>query len=136
MIIPTSPLLRSEDYDSSVQSWIGRLLSPLNTFITNVTAAVNGNLTFQDNLRGMQKTLTFSFTANTLPYTFSYTAFGTPQSVQIVGATENGTPVIVLAAWKATSQGVTLTDLVKLSGGAVSALKTGATYNLTVRAAA
>lgn len=136
MILPQSPLLRSEDYDSTVQSWIGRLLSPLNTFISNVTAAVNGRLTFVDNMLGQQKLLSFSYASNTLPLTFALTMKSTPGSLEVVSATENGNPVIVLAAWSVSGTTLKITDLVKLSSGAASALTSGATYKLTVRVAA
>ena len=134
MKIPSSPLLRSEDYDSSVQSWIGRLLSPLNTFITNVTNAINGGLTFSDNMRGLQKSLSFVYSSNTLPITFAFSFSGTPTALQVVNATENGTPTIVQAAWSYSGSTLKISDLVKLSSGAASALTSGATYNLTIRA--
>jgi hypothetical protein len=136
MIIPQSPLLRAEDYDPKVQSWIGRLLSPLNLFITSVTAAINGRLTFSDNMLGQQKVLSFSYSSGTLPMSFSLSFSGTPTSLQVVRATENGAPVIVHAAWSATNSSVKITDFVKLANGAASGLVAGATYNLTVRIAA
>lgn len=136
MIIPRSPLLRTEDYDSTIQAWIGRLLSPLNTFISSVTSAINGNLTFTDNMVGLQKTLSFSYASNTLPMSFAKSFTGTAQALEVVGATEDGVPVIVSAAWGATTTDITITDLVKFSKGAASVLKTGSQYNLTVRVSA
>lgn len=136
MIIPTSPTLRSEDFDKSAQSWIGRLLSPLNTFITSATSALNGSLTFVDNMLGQQKSLKFTYASNTLPISFQLSFSGTAQSLQVVRATENSSPIIVHAAWSASGKSLTITDLVKLSHGTASTLTQGAVYDLTVRIAA
>jgi hypothetical protein len=140
MIIPNSPLLRAEDYDTETQKWIGRLLAPLNTFISSATAAINGRIAFVDNCLGQQKSLTFSYSSGTLPLSFvitsSVSTTWTPKSLAVVQATENGNPVIILAAWSVSGTSVKITDLVKLASGVASALTSGATYNLTVRIAA
>lgn len=140
MKIPSSPQLRTEDFDSTVQSWIGRLLSPLNSFITSVTSALNGQLTFSENMLGQEKALSFTYASNTLPLSFMVSFLGTPKALTVVAATENDVPVIVHAAWSATvsSTGATIkiTDFVKLASGAVSALRSGYQYKLTVRVSA
>lgn len=136
MIIPSSPQLRSEDFDQTVQPWIGRLLSPLNTFITSVTTAINGRLTFVENVLGQEKLLSFTYASNTLPLKFMVSFSGTVKSLQIVAATEDGSPVAVVPAWSVSGTTVSITDLVKLSSGAASTLQVGSKYNLTVRVAA
>lgn len=133
MIIPQAQQLRSEDYDKTVQGWIGRLLGPLNTFMSSVAAAINGRLSFQDNFLGQQNTVTFTYSANTLPIKFAQTFSGTPLALEVVKATESSQPVIVLAAWQASNKVIQLTDLAKVSNGVVSALTAGASYTLTVR---
>lgn len=54
------PLTRLLKEDFRDQSWIDKLLLPLNQFFSSVYSALNRNLTIPDNMRGDVKTLTFT----------------------------------------------------------------------------
>ncbi len=51
--------IRREDVPES-PAWFGRFLSTINSFFENVVLALNGRLTFEDNIQSQTKTLGFT----------------------------------------------------------------------------
>lgn len=64
----TNRKFQQEDFKD--QSWIGRLLSPLNTFISEVYSAFQNNLSIKDNLYQEIKALTFVNESSNFPLIF------------------------------------------------------------------
>lgn len=69
--LPTITGLKREDFKDA-PSWIDRLLSPLNSFIRNVYDALNGSLTFGDNVSGFIKEFTITAGAASTDNTASF----------------------------------------------------------------
>jgi|GEM_PF-1913115 len=57
--LPSITGLKREDFKDA-PDWIDRFLSPLNTFMRTVYEALNGNLTFGDNISGFVKEFTIT----------------------------------------------------------------------------
>lgn len=137
MRIKALQLLQVEGFPKEVQEWIGKLISPLNDFIKQSVAIVNDGIVFPDNFIGQEFVFSFTYQSDalTLPQSFRWTRPAKPLALQIVAATENDAPVIVLAAWQYTQSGqIQLTQIVKVSAApSVSALTVGAKYSIRVR---
>jgi len=133
MQLPVTSRLAVEDFPDQ-KSWIGKLLSPFNSFLQNVSYALNGSLTFGQNIQGQEQLLDFTYNTNSLPLKFSISLTVKPLQLAIVQATENlSTPVALVCAWQVNNGQVWITDVTKLSNGTPSALKAGARYQLRVR---
>lgn len=133
--IPAINRLIVEDFPQQ-QSWIGKLLNPLNTFLSAAVYALTGHLTFQDNLLGQQHVLDFTYNGTqSLPISFLNTMSATAGALSVVKATENvNTAVAVVVAWKVAQNGqLQVTDISKLSQGVASNLIQGARYQITLR---
>lgn len=92
--LPTIRSFRIEEFTDQ-KSWIGRLLSPLNEFITSIVIALSNGLTFRDNLNCQLKTVQIQtdqfFTAGSFVATMNAENF--------VDADVNvGTNVVTIAA--------------------------------------
>lgn len=127
--------LRVEDFPKEEQTWLPLLFGSLNQFLTSVTQALQQRLDFLNNTLGQQQEFAFAFAgaAASLPLKFAVTITAAPLSLTVCQATENRTPVILLAAWTYVNGQVQITDLAKIVSGVVSPLISGASYTLRVR---
>lgn len=132
--IPPVKTLRVEEFPDDQKAWIGKLVTPLNLFMT-LTANALTSLTFGANIQGQEYLLDFTYNdPNDLPKSFKNVLPVRPRAVQLVSATENGLPVIVAHSWQLTSdQQVEISDFVKLTSSGVSAPVAGARYQLRFR---
>ena len=80
--LPPIKSLQIEDFQDQ-KSWIGKLLIPLNQFMTTIYNTLNGSLEFGSNIRGQIHTINFIEGTTELPLRFRST-FGRPQGVLIV----------------------------------------------------
>jgi|GEM_PF-1969387 len=55
---PTPIRFLSQDFPGETQTWISRLIVPLNHFMTSVNTALNKGLTFRDHMNAEIKTIT------------------------------------------------------------------------------
>lgn len=132
--IPITNRLIEEDFPEQKQ-WIRKLIGPLNTFMQAVSFALNGGLTFEQNITGQRQLLDFTYNGtSSLPVKFTWKKSGVPQALQVVSATENlKTPVALIVAWSYTEQGqISVSDIIKFSSGAASTLTTGARYQIRI----
>lgn len=142
MLIPTISTLRVEDFPSE-QSWISRLLLPINSFLTAATAALNGNITLGDNIPCQTFSLGFTYHAPTdfpkqVAWTLSQNQLGSnvlpPVEIRVCSATENGSGIAVVIAWSYANGSVSFPYVVKLNAdGTTGALKVGSIYNIVMR---
>lgn len=133
--IPASTTLKIEDFAPDEQKWIGKLLQPLNEFIANVVASVNGGLEIGVNLPCQTKVLEFTYSGEVqLPITFACTLQKTrPVEMRICQAFEENTPVVVVGPWSFGNNTVSIWSLFKVTGTGFSALTVGNKYRLVVR---
>lgn len=127
--LPAFNRLALEDFPSE-KSWIGKLLSPLNSFMTAVVAAMSNGLTFSENLSAVVRTITVPAGSATYPIYFTWTLKSKPVGLWVVSvyevtASHTTLTSAVSADWEYTSDGK-----VKING--FPSLPTGADYNVTI----
>lgn len=133
MLIPSITTIRTEDFPDQ-KNWISRLLLPINQFLLSVTSAINGNITFGDNIPGQTQTLSFVYGASTdFPKTFAYRVVTRPVELRLCSATENGVPICVGFAWSFGNGTVSISNIFKLSSAGASELTPGASYTIILR---
>lgn len=134
--IKATQLLRLEDFPEQ-KDWIGKLVGPVNDFFRQTIGLVNDGLTFPDNFVGVDRVISFIYTSDavSLPQAFDWPLKVSPGALQVVSATENGSPFIPLVAWQFTAAGaVSLSRIVRITTApAVAALSATAKYVLRVR---
>lgn len=127
--------IRTEDFDSEQRKWIGKLLAPINQFLLSATTAINGNITFGDNIPCQTVTMSFTYGGETdFPKVFKWNLPNKPVEVRVCAATEDGAGVAIVIAWSYTSNSlVSISQFWKLSASGVSTLSVGSLYNITLR---
>ncbi len=71
-----------EDFDAAQKPWIGKLLTPLNQYIEQVTGALNQGLTLADNLKAQVSDVSV-IVGQTYPIKQAYSLNEKPRSVHI-----------------------------------------------------
>lgn len=56
-LLPKISRFQSEDFGKDQRKWIGKLLQPLNSFMTNVVAALDRNISVNQNMQGQIKAI-------------------------------------------------------------------------------
>lgn len=123
--VPVNKRLLAEDYPAEQKSWIARLLSPLNDFMTQVTSALNNQLTVSENMAAEYKEIQFTVRATpalTYPLFFKTKFNLKPIVVRCDGAREvSGAPQpigqAVWADWQFVNGQVQITNLTGLTVG-------------------
>lgn len=141
MLIPANSSLRTEDFPSE-QSWISKLLFPLNSFLISVTTALNGNITFGDNIPCQTIQLQFTYNgASDFPkqakWSISQNQIGAtispPIEVRVCSATEDGNAIALVPAWSYANGQISFAYFTKFTSSGVSALNVGSKYNIILR---
>lgn len=127
--LPSFSRLTLEDFGSE-KSWIGKLISPLNAFMTEIVSAFSNGLTFSENLSAVVKTVYVPAGSTSFPIYFAWTLKSKPIGLWVVSAYEaSGThtnfTAAVSADWEYTTDGK-----VKING--FPSLPTSTAYNVTV----
>lgn len=78
--IPTQKRILVENFPEKERKWLATLLEPINKFMEEVTSALNGNLTLNQNLAGEMKTILID---GTWPQKFKWTKKTRPKAVMI-----------------------------------------------------
>ena len=91
-------------------AWISKLIYPLNLFMSSVYAALNHDLTFQDNILAQWKTVTVSGSNPTTQFTWSYVSAPVGVTIQAISDTSASPKTITTA----------VTHVWSYSGGVVS----------------
>lgn len=97
MKINQSPNLRVEDYPTQAE-WIGKFFTSINSFITNVTEVINGQIDFASNISTITKVYNVD---GFVPFDLLWNFSSPPVSVSIVQAKggTNLTATILLCSW-------------------------------------
>lgn len=133
MLIPSLTTIRVEDFPTQ-KEWIGSLLLPLNQFLLSAISAINGNVTFGDNIPCQTQSLLFSYGAETdFPKTFKWNLPNKPVEIRVCSATENDLPIGIVAVWAYANGQVSITSLVKVSTSGAAALVRNSRYNIVLR---
>jgi hypothetical protein len=133
MLIQNQNTVRTEDFENQ-QGWIDKLLFPLNQFILSTINAVNGNITFGDNIPCQTQTLTFTYAATSdFPKTFAWKYKSRPIELRVCQAAENGVSIALIPIWSYGNGTITISNLLKLTTAGVVALTAGSQYVVTLR---
>lgn len=134
MIIPSLTTIRVEDFPQPEQKWIGRLLFPLNQFLLSATTAINGNITFGDNVPSQTQVFNFVYgSSKDFPKVFAWTLANAPLEMRLASITENASAIAAVISWSYSNGLVSLASVVKLTTTGTSALTVGSTYNIVLR---
>lgn len=94
--IPPISRLAQEDFKD--QSWISKLLQPLNQFMLSVITALNKGLTFGENFNALVKVATFVTPASGAFESFSFTtSIPKPVGLWVVKAVDDTTGQVLTA---------------------------------------
>lgn len=136
MRVKTTQRLRVEDFPDQ-KDWIGKLVSPLNDFLTQAIKILNDGLQFTDNFIGKEHVFDFEYQSDVLsfPTGFLWTIAANPKALSVVAATEDDDPVNVAVSWQFTDlRQVELVHVVRFTTApAVAALAVGSRYKIRVR---
>jgi hypothetical protein len=121
--------LRVEDYPAEQRSWLPRLFTPLNLFITTVNNILNGRVQFGANIPSVDTVLTFNESGAAQRFRWSIAL--APVILWVGQATEDGLPVLLQAIWSydASNQMISV-SFVKSNGAALTA---GVQYRVVLR---
>lgn len=128
--------LTVEDFPEQ-KGWIGKLISPINDYITQSIKILNQGMIFADNVLGKDHLFDFVYQSDaiSLPIGFLWTLGSQPRALVIVSALEDEQPVNLSASWQITVDSqVRLVGIVKFtSAPAVALLSAGSRYKIRVR---
>lgn len=125
--------LKTEDFPSQ-KEWIGKLLGPLNEFLTSIVPTINGNVTLGDNIPCVTKSLAFTYGGETdYPKQFSWPFPVKPIEVRVCSATEDSQPIAVVIKWSYSLASISVTGIYKINADGVSVLSPGSVYNIVLR---
>lgn len=125
-----------EDFPDQ-KGWIGKLIQPINDFLTEAIKILNGGVTFADQMLGKDHLFSFEYQSEsiTFPIGFQWTLAQAPKSLLVASSTEDDAAIAVAVAWQYTNDGqVQLTSVVKLDNSpGVNLLTAGSRYKIRVR---
>lgn len=140
MKVPVTQRLIVEDFPEQ-KTWISPLFFVVNRFITFVIQALNGGLTFSDNITGQEQVFDFVYSSTTasFPKKMKWKLSDKPRALYVVESSEETSltariPVIVLASWEFADDGtVSISDMVRIDTSGINTLTTGKRYKIRVR---
>jgi hypothetical protein len=87
-----------EDYPKETQSWLGKLIQPLNQFLEQAIAILQNGITVSDNVKSLKKELTIQVN-QTYPIKLAYTLNERPSFVLVGSLREDtGSPAAPTSA--------------------------------------
>lgn len=128
--------LAVEDFPDQ-KSWLGKLIQPINDFLTQTITILNGGVTFADQILGKDHTFSFQYQSDTitLPVGFQWNFAAAPKALAVISAYEDDAAIAVQVAWQFTTDGqVQLTQIMKITPTpAVTLLIASSRYKIRVR---
>lgn len=99
MKLPPLKRLTVEEFPSQQQSWIGKLLYPLNQVFLALSSGLKNGITFQDNIAAQVYTTTFNNNSAELPIIFKSTLQSKPTGLWVVNVVDvSSTPQALTGA--------------------------------------
>jgi len=141
MLIPVISTLQTSNFPGE-ESWIGSLLSPINNFLLSATSALNGNITFTDNIPCQAINMQFTYNAATdfpkiiawqLNSNASQQTPLNPTKLEFCNGTENGAAVALVPIWSFANATITIQNFVKLTTSGATGLVAGSSYIINLR---
>ncbi len=119
--IPPIKRLTTEDFKDQT-SWIGKLIQPLNEFMSSVSLALTRGLTFSENMAAQVKDVKVTHAASAYPLKFLYDLSSKPQGALVVRVVEvSDTPSVlsnaVYADWDYRDGQVIINNFTGLTNG-------------------
>jgi hypothetical protein len=137
MRIKTTNKLSIEDIPPEQRTWVNKIITPINDFLSQSIKLLNDGLSFPDNFIGQEHLFDFVYQSNalTFPIGFLWTKGAPPKALEVCSATEDQAAIAVAASWQYTQdRQVQLTHVVKFTTApAVSLLSVGERYKIRVR---
>lgn len=130
MKVPPFSLFRLEDFPTQ-REWISTLFLPLNSVLSQISQALNGQVTFGENIPTFVKTVSGSNL--TLPLSFQFEGAFTPTSMVVAQAFRAGSPIAMVGSWALSEDTITVPHLFELTEDGNVPLTTGEKYTITLR---
>lgn len=128
-VSPFSPF-RLEDFPTQ-RDWIETLFFQLNQVLTQVTQALNGQITAGDNIPAFTKVISGSNL--TLPLTFKLDGSFTPTQMMVAQAFKAGSPIAMIGSWAQSGDTITVNQLFELTQTGNSPIDSSYKYTITLR---
>lgn len=121
---------RLEDFPTQ-RAWIETLFLPLNSVLSQVTAALNGQVTAGDNIPTFTKILSGSNLS--LPQRFQLEGAFIPKQMIVAQAFKTGTPIVMLGAWSIDGDTITVNKLYEITESGNIPLASGLKYTIALK---
>lgn len=121
---------RLEDFPDQ-RDWIGKLFLQLNSVLQEVTGALNGKVSYGDNVTAFTKAI--SGETLSLPQVFKLETAFTPTEMAVVQATKNGVPITMAGAWSVSGDTITVNELFQISAAGNVPLASGNKFSIVLR---
>lgn len=121
---------RTDDFPGQ-HEWIGKLFLQLNQFCTQVSQALNGQVTAGDNIPTVTRVI--SGANLTLPQRFQAPANFQAAQMVISQATKAAAPIAMVGAWFQSGDTITVTKLLEVSESGITPLDSANKYTITLR---
>lgn len=120
---------RLEDFPTE-REWIDTLFLPLNTVLTQVTQALNGQVIAVENIPAFTKVLTG--TNLKLPLSFRLEGKFVPKQMVVAQAFKTGSPITMLGAWSISGDTITVNQLFEISESGNTPIASGPKYSIAL----
>lgn len=120
---------RLEDFPSQ-RDWIDTLFLPLNNVLSQITGALNGQIT-ADNIPTFTKVISGSNL--TLPFNFKLEGSFVPSQMVVTQASKTGSPIAMVGAWSINGDTITVSKLFEVSEDGNTSIVTGTKYSISMR---
>lgn len=121
---------RLEDFPSQ-RDWIETLFLPLNSILTQMSQALNGQITAVDNIPTFTKVISGSNL--TLPQTFRVDGNFQAAQMTVAQAVKAGSPIAMVGAWSQSGDTITVSQLFEVGASGNIPLASGTKYQISMR---
>jgi hypothetical protein len=121
---------RLEDFPTQ-KEWISTLFLPLNSVLSQLTQALNGQVELGDNIPSFTKVLSGSNLS--LPLSFQVDGGFTPSQMIVAQAFKAGAPIAMVGAWSQSGDTLTVSKLFEVTEDGNVPLASGTKYSISLR---
>lgn len=128
-VSPFSPF-RLEDFPTE-REWIDTLFLPLNNSMSEITQALNAQITYGDNIPAVTKVLSGSNLS--LPQAFQVSTTLKLTQMVVAQAIKAGSPITMMGAWSQSGDTITVNELFQITASGNIPLAPGSKYTIVLR---